>query len=181
MGSQNCSNFENGAYTGEINASMLKDANCNFCIIGHSERRMIFNENSSDIKKKAKNLLKSGINPIICIGETLDEKKEGVTKEILKNQIIESIPDDVSNNEIIIAYEPIWAIGTGMTPSLEEINSTHQFIREHNGRFKKFKILYGGSVKAANAKEIISLSNVDGALIGGSSLKIDEFTKIIQD
>ena len=127
------------------------------------------------------NLIKNNLIPIICVGETLEDKKKGITNDILEEQLKKSIPISSNFQNTIIADEPVWAIGTGLTPTNEEINDTHSFIREHNDKFNKFKIIYGGSVKANNVKEITSLINVDGALIGGASLKSDEFTKIIQD
>ena len=119
--------------------------------------------------------------PIICIGETLEQKEKGITNTVLEEQLMNSIPSSSTFENTIIAYEPVWAIGTGLTPTIDEIDETHSFIRSHNDKFNKYKILYGGSVKASNAKEITHLANVDGALIGGASLKSEEFTKIIQD
>ena len=119
--------------------------------------------------------------PIICIGETLEQKEKGITNTVLEEQLMNSIPSSSTFENTIIAYEPVWAIGTGLTPTIEEIDETHRFIRDHNDKFNKYKILYGGSVKASNAREITDLANVDGALIGGASLKSEEFTKIIQD
>ena len=126
-------------------------------------------------------MIKHNLIPIICVGETLEEKEKGITKDILEEQLKNSIPASSNSENTIIAYEPVWAIGTGLTPTINDIDDTHRFIKEHNSKYNKYKILYGGSVKANNAKEITSLLNVDGALIGGASLKSDEFTKIIQD
>ena len=179
IGGQNCSNFINGAFTGDISALMIKDINCNFCLLGHSERRQFFNESNEDIFLKTTNAIKADINPIICVGETLEEKKNGDTKKILAKQITECIPKKSSNNIIIIAYEPIWAIGSGLTPTLEEIESIHSFIKNDIEGFENFKILYGGSVKASNSKEIMNLDNVDGVLVGGASLDPHEFSKIL--
>ena len=181
LGAQNVSHHKEGAFTGEISAESLSDLNVNFCIVGHSERRQIFYEKDKEINIKSENLINNNLTPIVCIGETLKDKEIGITNDILENQLKNSIPDSSNFENTIIAYEPIWAIGTGLTPTIQEIDDTHRFIREHNAKFNKFKILYGGSVKSKNAKEIISLPNVDGALIGGASLKSDEFTKIIQD
>jgi len=119
--------------------------------------------------------------PVICIGETLEEKNNGKTNDVLVKQLEEGIPNYSNSNNTIIAYEPVWAIGTGLTPTLKEINKTHEFIKNHNTKFSNYKVLYGGSVKANNANEIVSLSNIDGALIGGASLISDEFAKIIKD
>ena len=180
IGAQDCSNFKNGAFTGDISALMLKNSNSQFCLVGHSERRIIFNQKNEDVRIKANNLLDEGVNPIICIGETLEEKKEGKTEEVLKKQIIESLPKESSNNSIIIAYEPIWAIGTGITPRIEEIDKIHSFLKKDIKNYENFKILYGGSVKSSNAEEIMSLESVDGVLVGGSSLDPIEFSKILQ-
>ena len=181
VGAQNVSQHEDGAFTGEISADSLTDLNINFCIVGHSERRKFFFEKNEEINLKSAILIKNHLIPIICIGETLEEKEKGITNDILEEQLKKSIPITSNYENTIIAYEPVWAIGTGLTPTNEEINDTHKFIREHNVKYNKFKIIYGGSVKSTNVKEITSLSNVDGALIGGASLKSDEFTKIIQD
>ena len=180
IGAQDCSNFKNGAFTGDISALMLKNSNSQFCLVGHSERRIIFNQKNEDVRIKANNLIDEGVNPIICIGETLEEKKEGKTEEVLKKQIIESLPKESSNNSIIIAYEPIWAIGTGITPRIEEIDKIHSFLKKDIKNYENFKILYGGSVKSSNAEEIMSLESVDGVLVGGSSLDPIEFSKILQ-
>ena len=181
LGAQNVSQYENGAYTGEISPISLRELNIDFCIIGHSERRQIFKENNKDVNLKSYQLIKNEIVPIICIGETLEEKEKGKTNDVLVSQLKEGVPETSTSKNTIIAYEPVWAIGTGFTPTLDEINKTHEFIKNHNEKFKNYKILYGGSVKASNAKEITFLQNVDGVLIGGASLKTDEFAKIIKD
>lgn len=179
IGAQDCSNLKSGAFTGDISTKMLKDSNCQFCLVGHSERRQIFKQTNEDVKLKTINLINEDLNPILCVGETLEEKELGKTKEILKKQIIESLPKNPSNKAIIIAYEPIWAIGTGLTPSLEEIDSIHSYIKSGIKNYKNFKILYGGSVKSSNAGEIMTLDNVDGVLVGGASLDPVEFRKIL--
>ena len=181
LGAQNVSEHESGAYTGEISVNSLSDLNINFCITGHSERRKIFKEKDNEINLKSEILIRNSVIPIICIGETLEQKEKGITNIILQEQLINSIPSSSSFENTIIAYEPVWAIGTGLTPTIEEIDETHRFIREHNDKLNKYKILYGGSVKASNAREITDLPNVDGALIGGASLKSEEFTRIIED
>ena len=181
LGAQNVSEHEEGAYTGEISVRSLIETNVNFCIVGHSERRQIFKEKDQDIHLKSERLIANNVIPIICIGETLEQKEKGITNTVLEEQLMNSIPSSSTFENTIIAYEPVWAIGTGLTPTIEEIDETHRFIRDHNDKFNKYKILYGGSVKASNAKEITHLANVDGALIGGASLKSEEFTKIIQD
>ena len=181
VGSQNVSEHEEGAYTGEISVRSLIETNVDFCIVGHSERRQIFKEKDQDINLKSQRLIANNVIPIICIGETLEQKEKGITNTVLEEQLMNSIPSSSTFENTIIAYEPVWAIGTGLTPTIDEIDETHRFIRSHNDKFNKYKILYGGSVKASNAKEITHLANVDGALIGGASLKSEEFTKIIQD
>ena len=181
VGAQNVSEHEEGAYTGEISVRSLIETNVDFCIVGHSERRQIFKEKDQDINLKSQRLVANNVIPIICIGETLEQKEKGITNTVLEEQLMNSIPSASTFENTIIAYEPVWAIGTGLTPTIDEIDETHRFIRSHNDQFNKYKILYGGSVKASNAKEITHLANVDGALIGGASLKSEEFTKIIQD
>ena len=181
VGAQNVSEHEEGAYTGEISVRSLVETNVNFCIVGHSERRQIFKEKDQDINLKSERLIANNVIPIICIGETLEQKEKGITNTVLEEQLMNSIPSSSTFENTIIAYEPVWAIGTGLTPTIDEIDETHRFIRSHNDKFNKYKILYGGSVKSSNAREIIDLANVDGALIGGASLKSEEFTKIIQD
>ena len=181
IGAQNVSEYKEGAYTGEISCNALSDLNIDFCILGHSERRHTFHETNNNVSLKSSRVIEYKIVPIVCIGETLEEKENGKTKDVLSRQLEDSIPTISNSDNTIIAYEPVWAIGTGLTPTLEEINKTHDFIKNHNSKFVNYKILYGGSVKANNAKEIVSLSNVDGALIGGASLKHVDFTKIIED
>ena len=180
LGGQNCSLFLEGAYTGDVSASMLNDIGCQFCLVGHSERRTIFNETNNEVSIKAINSLKNNIHPIICVGETLQQKNANQTKEILSKQISESMNyDSNNNNNTIIAYEPVWAIGSGLTPSLNEIDEIHNFLKNEIRGYENYKILYGGSVKSANSKEILNLDSVDGLLIGGASLNVDEFKKIL--
>lgn len=178
-GAQDVSMYNNGAYTGELSSSMLLDNNINFCLVGHSERRQYFNESNEAIKIKSTNLINESIIPVICIGESLEEKKSDKTKEILKKQIENCIPEISNHQNTIIAYEPIWAIGTGLTPSISEIDEVHQYIKNINDKFINFKVIYGGSVNSSNSANINNLNNVDGCLIGGSSLKVDEFNRII--
>ena len=181
FGAQNVSQYKEGSFTGEISCSSLSDLKINFCIVGHSERRKIFNETNYDVNLKSSQLIENNIIPILCIGETLNEKNNGETNNVLAKQLDEGIPELSNSDNTIIAYEPVWAIGSGLTPTYEEIDNTHQFIKKYHAKFNKYKVVYGGSVKSNNAKEIVSLSNVDGALIGGASLKSKEFTKIIKD
>ena len=178
-GAQDVSSYKEGAYTGELSASMLKDNNVDFCLIGHSERRQHFAETNNNVNIKIANLIEENIIPIICVGETLEQKDNNLTEEILSTQIKDGIPNSANYKNAIIAYEPVWAIGTGLTPSLHEINQVHELIKNIDTKFRKFNVLYGGSVKPTNSKEITELSHVDGCLIGGASLKVDEFNTII--
>ena len=178
-GAQDVSIHNEGAYTGELSAKMLSDCKIKFCIVGHSERRQNFNENNETVSQKSKNLIENDIIPIICIGETLEQKEKKITKEVLTKQILESIPEIANFDNALIAYEPIWAIGTGLTPSNGEIAEVHDFIKNINNKFNNFRVLYGGSVKASNSADINGLKNVDGCLVGGASLKVDEFNSII--
>ena len=179
LGAQDISKYETGAFTGEISSKSLNEFGVNFCIVGHSERRQHFNEKNEDVKEKATKLLENEIIPIVCVGETLEEKKNNSTLDVISNQILKGIPSESNEQNTIIAYEPIWAIGTGLTPSIEEIDIIHKSIRKINNKINNYKIVYGGSVNAKNSHDIINLSDVDGALIGGASLKIDDFNKII--
>jgi len=178
-GAQDVSFYTEGAYTGELSASMLKDNNIDFCLVGHSERRQYFAETNNNVNIKSSNLIEENIVPVICIGETLEQKEKKLTEEILSTQIKDSIPNLANHQNTLIAYEPVWAIGTGLTPTLDEINQVHELIKNFDTRFNNFKVLYGGSVKSANSKEINDLNHVDGCLIGGASLKVDEFNIII--
>ena len=180
IGAQDCSVYDQGSYTGEVSAKMLKDIGCQLCIIGHSERRTFFNENNEIISKKLTKCLQSNIVPVLCIGENLQHKKAKLTKDVIREQIIKGVPNNTDNKKIIIAYEPIWAIGTGLTPSLNEISEIHMFIKNKVFQDKDIKILYGGSIKANNYKDILDLDEVDGLLVGSSSIDIDEFNKIIK-
>lgn len=177
---QNINENESGAYTGEVSSSMLKSIGINSVIIGHSERRQYFNESTKLIADKIKTAHKLNLKVILCIGELKSEIRN--RKKVLRNQL-KSIPLNPNHKNLIIAYEPVWAIGTGLTPSLLEINEIHSSIRSilksKLDFSNKVSILYGGSVNAKNAKEILSLNNVDGALVGGASLQISEFSKII--
>tara|TARA_A100001011_G_scaffold50409_1_gene48318 strand:- start:356 stop:1075 length:720 start_codon:yes stop_codon:yes gene_type:complete len=178
-GAQDVSFYTEGAYTGELSASMLKDNNIDFCLVGHSERRQYFAETNNNVNIKSSNLIEENIIPVICIGETLEHKEKNLTEEILSTQIKDSIPNLANHQNALIAYEPVWAIGTGLTPTLDEINQVHELIKNFDTKFRNFKVLYGGSVKSTNSKEINDLNHVDGCLIGGASLKVDEFNIII--
>jgi triosephosphate isomerase len=188
LGAQNMYFEENGAYTGEVSASMLKSVGCEFVILGHSERRTIFKEQDGLINKKIIKALASGLKPIFCIGETLDERDKGITFDIVKRQVVEGLKNINANDlkNIIIAYEPVWAIGTGRTATPAQAEEVHAFIRNllkdlYNAASADNMIIqYGGSVKPDNAKELLSQSDIDGALVGGACLKADSFLKIIK-
>ena len=165
---------------------MLLECNVEYVIIGHSERRLIFNEENDSINKKVLKVIESGIKPILCVGETIDEMNAGKTHNIIKEQLISGLNGLKSLNNIIIAYEPVWAIGTGLTASSEKINKLHIFIRKilrklfDDKESKNTPILYGGSVNSANANELISIDGVNGFLIGGASLDVVKFTEVIK-
>ena len=175
--------IEGGAITGSISAEMASADGCSFCLVGHSERREIFNEDSNLISKKINSLLKNNIKPILCIGESFEEHKAGNTRDKLKSQIIESIPKSYVLNELIIAYEPIWAIGSGKTPEVEEVNSIHEFIKDvvQSATANNIvpKVLYGGSVNDINANDFFEEDCIDGALVGGASLDANIFANIV--
>lgn len=182
LGGQDCFYEEKGAFTGDISPIMLKDAGCRYVILGHSERRCYHQETSILVRKKAEAAHHAGLTTIICIGEMLEHKESGQTFTVVQEQLIESLPSTTTEGNTIIAYEPVWAIGTGKTPVAEDIEKTHDFIR-HTAlkQFEKtFRILYGGSVKAANAKEFMKLQHVSGLLVGGASLDKEEFLGIIK-
>ena len=173
LGAQNCHDAESGAHTGEVSAAMVKSAGAGFVIVGHSERRAS-GETDADVAAKARAASKQGLTPIICVGESLDIRKAGKAEDVVSAQINASVPDGLT--DYVLAYEPIWAIGTGMTATAEDIKAMHAVIREIVG--PKVRILYGGSVKPANAKEILGTENVNGALIGGASLEMESLAAI---
>jgi triosephosphate isomerase len=184
-GGQNCHIEASGAFTGDVSAEMIKDAGASYVIVGHSERRVTYNENNNLIRSKAQAALDEGLKAIVCIGETLTEREAGITLDIIKKQLLESLPQEITSETVIIAYEPVWAIGTGLTPSIEQITEVHDFIRsELKNNFgqivgQSVNILYGGSMNAKNVGEISAIENVDGGLVGGASLKADSFIPII--
>lgn len=177
-GAQDCdTELEFGAQTGQISAKMLEDLNCRYVILGHSERRQR-GETSEQVKDKSSAASQAGLTPIICIGENEEQRKSGQTFDILKDQLDRSL--DLSLDKFIIAYEPVWAIGTGLTPTLEQIQETHAWIRSYLPQEKaNTALLYGGSVKKDNISEIASLQDVGGVLVGGASLDVDHFKEII--
>ena len=185
MGGQNCHTEKNGAFTGDISAEMLKDAGASHVIVGHSERRVNYGETNNNIRTKTQIALENDLKAIVCIGETLSEREDGTTLDVIKKQLIESLPTEIIGENIIVAYEPIWAIGTGLTPTIHQITEVHDFIRIElvqsfgNDTGQSINILYGGSMNAKNVKEISAILNVDGGLVGGASLKADSFVPII--
>ena len=187
IGAQNMHFAEKGAHTGEVSAKMLKSINVEYVIIGHSERRQYFNETDETVNKKIKSAFENGLKPIVCVGETLEERESGKTESIITKQT-ELALDGLTNEQVentIIAYEPIWAIGTGKTATSEDANNSIKAIRNKIEKLygkdvaEKVIIQYGGSVKSKNAKELFSMSDIDGGLVGGASLDPEEFSKIV--
>jgi triosephosphate isomerase len=176
IGGQDCHAKASGAHTGDISAEMLADAGAAFVIVGHSERRADHGETDQTVRAKAEAAQRAGLTPIICVGETEAQRKSGREKEIVEAQLAGSIPQ--GEGDYVIAYEPVWAIGTGLTPTTKDIAGMHAFIR---ARVRDgVRILYGGSVKPSNAEEILSIANVHGALVGGASLKAEDFAAIVR-
>ena len=188
LGAQNVSSFSDGAYTGEVSAKMLLAAGCTYVIVGHSERRQYFHETDELINAKAVKALESGLIPIVCVGETLQEREGGITDQVITAQI-KGVLKGLSSDQlgkVLIAYEPVWAIGTGKTATPEQANQVHKLIRKLVAQLyswpqaEKLVILYGGSVNPQNAHSLFHESDIDGGLIGGASLKVDSFLPIIQ-
>tara|TARA_R110001592_G_scaffold341474_2_gene630578 strand:+ start:11586 stop:12380 length:795 start_codon:yes stop_codon:yes gene_type:complete len=185
LASQNVAEYSSGAYTGEISASMLKDSGCRWSLVGHSERRALFGDQTIVIVEKIKQLLTEGLRPILCLGETLEEREQGKAEICVKSQL-ESVLNAFSVSDLrklVLAYEPVWAIGTGKTASPEEAQAMHQFIRsvvasKSQDLAEAMIVLYGGSVNSGNAESLFGQSDIDGALVGGASLKPDEFAEI---
>lgn len=184
LGAQDCHMKENGAHTGDTSAKLLKDIGCSHVIVGHSERRTDHKESDATVKAKAEAAIKAGLVAVVCIGETLAERDAGKTIEVNSRQVKESMPEGANANNVVIAYEPVWAIGTGRIPSLEDVQETHAAIRKVIAEVldaetaAKMNILYGGSMKPDNAEGLIALGDVDGGLIGGASLKAEDFIGI---
>ena len=184
VGIQNIHHEKSGAYTGEISAEMVKFLYVQYAIIGHSERRQYFFETDAQINGKIKSALSANLCPVVCVGESLPERQSGKTNEILKKQLMSALKDiDNISDRLVIAYEPVWAIGTGKSADLNQVYDAHNFINEIlQSRFKNHTpILYGGSVKAENASELCQIKNVDGFLIGGASLQSESFCQIIKN
>ncbi len=175
FGGQDCHENEGGAHTGDISAEMLADVGAGYVIVGHSERRADHGETDAAVNAKAQAVLRAGLTPIICVGETEAERKAGEAETVVGAQLKGSLPS--TESELVVAYEPVWAIGTGLTPTLEDIEDMHGFIRAKTPTGTR--LLYGGSVKPGNAKDILSIDNVNGALVGGASLKADDFYPIV--
>lgn len=186
IGGQDCHPKASGAHTGDLSAEMLADAGASAVIVGHSERRADHGESDGLVRQKAEAAWRAGLTAVVCIGETRQQRDSGKTLEICREQLNGSIPDAARADNLVVAYEPVWAIGTGLTPTTEDIEQIHGFIRNILvGRFNdeglRMRILYGGSVKPSNARELMAVANVNGALIGGASLKAIDFLAIAGD
>jgi triosephosphate isomerase (TIM) len=183
IGGQDCHPEPSGAFTGDLSAEMLKDVGASAVIVGHSERRSLHHESDAAVRAKALAAWRAGLLAIVCVGETHGEREAGNTIAVVGGQLAGSLPDGASPRIIVIAYEPVWAIGTGLTPSVRDVAEVHGFIRaELTARYGNsaaaIRILYGGSVKPTNAAELLNIENVDGALVGGASLKAEDFLAI---
>jgi triosephosphate isomerase len=187
VSSQNVSEQDTGAFTGEVNTAMLKEAGVAYVILGHSERRSIYGESDAVINAKVKKTLAAGLKPIFCIGETLEEREGGKLESVLTTQVTEGLKDVADLSNVVIAYEPVWAIGTGVTATAEQAQDTHKFVRSviaelyGQSAADAVRIQYGGSVKPANAAELLGQADIDGALVGGAALDPESFFGIIQN
>ncbi len=184
IGGQDCHEKESGAHTGDIAAAMLKDAGASYCLAGHSERRTDHGESDEVVKAKAEAAIQAGLIAVVCVGETLSEREAGQTLTIISKQVKNSLPSGATAANTVIAYEPVWAIGTGKTPTTADVSDVHAHIR---GDLKALmsdadgvRLLYGGSVKGSNAAELMAVEHVNGALVGGASLKADDFWPIVE-
>ena len=186
LGAQNVHFAKSGAYTGEISCDMLKELGVEYVIIGHSERRQYFGETDQTVNKRTLAALENGLTPIVCVGESLEERESNKTEEVLLRQITEGLKGVENIPDLVIAYEPIWAIGTGKTATAEQANETIAFIRKTVGEMfcpkcaEKVRIQYGGSMKPSNASELMGMEEIDGGLIGGASLKAVDFSQIVK-
>ncbi|WP_019961834.1 triose-phosphate isomerase [Woodsholea maritima] len=181
MGAQDCSCFKGGAFTGDLSATMLKDIGCRYVIVGHSERREGHGESDANVRTKAEAALSAGLIPIICLGETLEQRESGKAEAIVTQQLRHSVPQ-VHGADVVIAYEPIWAIGTGKTATAQDAQALHAALRAawpYEGA-EALRILYGGSVKPDNAQDLLAQKDIDGALVGGASLNAQDFLDIIK-
>ncbi|WP_158964308.1 triose-phosphate isomerase [Chachezhania sediminis] len=185
FGGQDCRAEDSGAFTGDISAPMLADAGASHVILGHSERRTGYDEHNTLVRAKARAAMNAGLVAIICVGESLEDREAENTLDLIAGQMSGSIPDTATGENLVLAYEPIWAIGTGLTPTMDQIAEVHDYMRERlERRFgagvgRSVRLLYGGSVKPSNAAEIFDVPNVDGALVGGASLKAADFGGIL--
>jgi triosephosphate isomerase len=184
-GGQDCHASESGAHTGDVSAEMLRDAGGSYVIVGHSERRTDHSETDEAVKAKAAAAWRAGLVAIICIGETREQREKGETLDVLSRQIAGSVPSAATAATAVVAYEPVWAIGTGLTPTVADVAEAHAHIRttlrgKLGGQADRMRILYGGSVKPSNAVELLGVPNVDGALVGGASLKATDFLGIAE-
>ncbi|HJN24968.1 MAG TPA: triose-phosphate isomerase [Rhodospirillales bacterium] len=184
VGAQDCHTAEKGAHTGDISPAMLADAGCSYVIVGHSERRTDHGESDSDVCAKAEAVNGAGLKAIVCIGETESQRDAGDTLNVVKTQIAGSVPGNATAENTVVAYEPVWAIGTGRTPTNDEVQEVHAFIRAElaaklgQETADGVRLLYGGSMNPGNARDLLALEDVDGGLIGGASLKVDDFWTI---
>jgi triosephosphate isomerase len=183
LGAQDCHPLASGAFTGDISAPMLKDAGAAYVIVGHSERRNYHHETDAIVRAKAEAALRAGLTPIVCVGETQAEREAGEQAAVVVRQLRGSLPPEATSETVVVAYEPVWAIGTGLTPTPENVAVVHNGMRAlladmFGHRCAKIRLLYGGSVKPTNCGELLTLANVDGALVGGASLKATEFLAI---
>jgi triosephosphate isomerase len=182
LGAQDCHPGDFGAHTGDINAQMLSDSGCSHVIVGHSERRADHGEGNALVRDKAAAAQSAGLTAIICVGETLEQRDSGETLAVITDQISGSLPAQSKANNTVIAYEPVWAIGTGRTPTLEQIVEVHDHMRDLLGKHMSdstdVRLLYGGSVNPGNAEDILAIENVNGGLVGGASLKAEDFWTI---
>lgn len=184
-GAQNVSDVQNGAYTGEVSAEMLRDLGCTYVIVGHSERRTLYGETNEVVARKFARAQQAGLLPILCVGETLEQREKNVTESVIAAQLdaVVQMSGVAALSNAVIAYEPVWAIGTGKTATPDQAQAVHRFIRQRVAAAdatvaQGVQVLYGGSVKAANASELFAMDDIDGGLIGGASLQADEFLKI---
>jgi triosephosphate isomerase len=186
IGGQDCHYNVSGAHTGDIAAALLKDMGCTYVIVGHSERRADHNESDAIVRQKAEAAIAAGLVPIICVGETEAERKSGNAEAVVCGQVKNSLPTDAENAAFVVAYEPVWAIGTGLVPTVADVDAMHKAIRAQlaestsAAKSANVQVLYGGSVKPSNAAELLAVADVDGALVGGASLKVDDFWGIAQ-
>ncbi|SVB06754.1 uncharacterized protein METZ01_LOCUS159608, partial [marine metagenome] len=186
LGAQNCHWEDQGAFTGEISVGMLKDCGVSYVIVGHSERRHVFSETNDWINRKVKAIIAADLIPILCIGETFEQRKSGQTNQVLEEQLQDGLEMINSLEKLVVAYEPVWAIGTGITASVEQVSGALSLVRDilsiqfSDSNIDNSPIIYGGSVTPTNAEELISVPGVDGFLVGGASLNIESFTSIIK-